>query len=68
MFDGMFDDKKFVVEYKDKSTNDLYSSIRSFDDKDTAIEFVKELRSNKNIFFIHLYHNNEEIPIDYETD
>lgn len=64
MFDGMFDDKKFVVEYKDKSTDDLYSSIRSFDNKDTAIEFVKELRSNRNIFFIHLYHNNEEIPIE----
>lgn len=51
MFDGMFDDKKWVVEYTDKSTNDLYSSIRSFDDKDTAIEFVKELRSNKKYLF-----------------
>lgn len=64
MFDGMFEDKKFVVEYKDKSTDDLYSSIRSFDDKDMAMKFVKELRSNRNIFFIHLYHNNEEIPIE----
>lgn len=68
MFDGMFDDKKFVIEYKDKSTDDLYSSIRSFDNKDTAIEFVKELRSNRNIFFIHLYHNNEEISINDECD
>lgn len=63
MFD-MFDDKKFVVEYTDKSTDDLYSSIRSFDDKNTTMKFVKELRSNRNIFFIHLYHNNEEILIE----
>lgn len=69
MFDGMFDDEKFVVEYNYSidGGKTIVNFTKVFDIEDDAVKYImEELKPNLNISSIHLYHNNEEIPISYE--